>query len=241
MIKNIKSSKILTIIVPIFNEERTIVHLIDKIEKQTYIKKQIILIDDFSSDSSVEKLKKYKFKSRYKLIFHKKNLGKGACIISAKPYIIGDIVVIQDADLEYDPSDYKYLIKPIIDRKFSAVYGSRVLVGNRYKNKNFSSLARVFFNHVLTEFSNIINNQNLTDAHTCYKVFDKKIFKNLKLEQKRFGFCPEVTTKLSKEKIKIKEVPITYKGRTYKEGKKISLKDGFNAIYVLIKYKFFKK
>jgi len=239
MTKNIISSNKVTIIIPIFNEDRTIIKLLEKIENQRYIKKQIILVDDFSSDASLKKIKEYKFKSEYKIICHKKNLGKGGCIISAKPFINGDIIIIQDADLEYSPNDYKKLIKPIIDKKFNVVYGSRVLGRNRYSNKNFSSVVRIFFNHILTVFSNIINSQNLTDAHTCYKVFEKKVFKNLKLEQKRFGFCPEVTTKLSKKKIIIKEVPISYKGRSYDEGKKISFMDGLDAIYILIKYRYF--
>lgn len=239
MIKNIIPLQKITIIVPIFNEEGTINKILDKIENQKYVKKQIILVDDFSSDNSLQKLRKYKFKSQYKIIRHRKNFGKGACIISAQRYVKGNIVIIQDADLEYNPNDYKKMIKPIIDKKTKVVYGSRVLGGNRYKNKNFSSLLRVFFNHILTIFSNFINNQNLTDAHTCYKVLDKKVFKSLQLKERRFSFCPEVTTKLSKKKIKIIEVPISYKGRTYQEGKKISFKDGLEAIYVLIKYRYF--
>jgi len=241
MKKNIISSHKLTIIIPIFNEERTILKLLEKIENQGFIRKQIILVDDFSSDNSLKKIKEYKFKSEYKIICHKKNLGKGSCIISAKPFANGDIIIIQDADLEYSPNDYKKLIKPIINKNFNVVYGSRVLGRDRYNNKNFSSVGRIFFNHILTIFSNIINNQNLTDAHTCYKVFEKKVFKNLKLEQKRFSFCPEVTTKLSKKKIIIKEVPISYYGRSYNEGKKISYIDGLDAIYNLIKYRYFKK
>lgn len=239
MKKNITPLQNVTIIVPIFNEERTINKILDRIENQKYIKKQIILVDDFSSDNSLQKLIKYKFKSQYKIIKHRKNLGKGACIISAQPYVKGDIVIIQDSDLEYNPNDYKKMIRPIISKKTKVVYGSRVLGGNRYKNTNFSSFLRIFFNHVLTLFSNFINHQDLTDAHTCYKVFNKKVFKSLHLKEKRFSFCPEVTTKLSKKKIKIIEVPISYKGRTYKEGKKISFKDGVEAIYVLIKYRYF--
>ena len=173
-------------------------------------------------------------------MYHKKNLGKGACIKSAKKFVKGKIVIIQDADLEYDPKDYKKLIKPILKKKTNVVYGSRVLNKQRYTNSNFSSIFRVFANHILTISSNLINGQKLTDAHTCYKVLKKDIFNKIKLEEKGFSFCPELTTKISLLNEKIIEIPIRYKGRSYKEGKKINFKDGFSAIITLFYYRYFK-
>ena len=228
---------ILTVIIPVYNETNTIVKIIDQILK-IKIKKQIIVVDDCSTDGSKEKILKNKRKIN-KIIFHKKNLGKGAAIRTAQKYIKGKLVIIQDADLEYDPKDYKKLIKPIIEKKSLAVYGSRVLGKKRYMTNDFTSLMRVFFNHILTIISNFLNGQKLTDAHTCYKVFDSKLFKKIKLNENGFAFCPEVTTKISKLNIDIIEIPISYKGRTYKQGKKISYLDGAMAIFALIKYKFF--
>lgn len=228
---------ILTVIIPVYNETNTIVKIIDQILK-IKIKKQIIVVDDCSTDGSKEKIIKNKRKIN-KIIFHKKNLGKGAAIRTAQKYIKGKLVIIQDADLEYDPKDYKKLIKPIIEKKSLAVYGSRVLGKKRYMTNDFTSLMRVFFNHILTIISNFLNGQKLTDAHTCYKVFDSKLFKKIKLNENGFAFCPEVTTKISKLNIDIIEIPISYKGRTYKQGKKISYLDGAMAIFALIKYKFF--
>ena len=228
---------VLTVIIPVYNETNTIVKIIDQILK-IKIKKQIIVVDDCSTDGSKEKIIKYRRKIS-KIIFHKKNLGKGAAIQTARKYIKGKLVIIQDADLEYNPKDYKKLIKPILEKKSLVVYGSRVLGKNRYKTNDFTSLIRVFFNHILTIISNFLNKQRLTDAHTCYKVFDSKLFKKIKLKENGFAFCPEVTTKISKLKIGITEIPISYKGRTFKQGKKISYIDGALAIFALIKYKFF--
>ena len=228
---------ILTVIIPVYNERNTIVKIIDQILK-IKVKKQIIVVDDCSTDGSKEKIIKNKRKIS-KVIFHKKNLGKGAAIRTAQKYIKGKLVIIQDADLEYNPKDYKKLIKPIIEKKSLVVYGSRVLGKNRYQTNDFTSLMRVFFNHILTIISNFFNRQRLTDAHTCYKVFDSKLFKKIKLNENGFAFCPEVTTKISKLKIDITEIAISYKGRTYKQGKKISYLDGVLAIFALIKYKFF--
>ena len=229
----------LTILIPCYNEKNTIIKIISKIKKQK-IKKQIIIIDDCSTDGT-RLILKSKLKTKVNtIIFHKKNYGKGAAINSGKKFIKGDIVLIQDADLEYYPEDYSKLIKPIIRKKAKVVYGSRVLGKNRYFNNNFNSIFRVFANHLLTIFSNVINNQKLTDAHTCYKVFKTEIFKKIDLYENGFSFCPEVTTKVANLNEKIIEVPIRYKGRTYQEGKKISFKDGVSALKTLIKYRYFK-
>ena len=229
----------LSIIIPVFNEKNTILRIIEKIENLSNIDKEIIILEDCSTDGTKELLKNLPNK-KYKIIFHERNLGKGAAIRSAQKYINGKVVIIQDADLEYNPNDYKKLIEPIINNQYKVVYGSRVLGKKRYFVKNFSSVYRIFFNHILTVFSNIINKQNLTDAHTCYKTFSSEIFSSVKLEEDGFSFCPEITTKISLMKIEIKEVPIEYFGRSYKEGKKIKLSDGIKALVTLFKYRYIK-
>ena len=229
----------LTVIIPVFNEINSIEQLLIKV-LNSKIDKQIIVVDDYSSDGTRELLIN-KFKNKVdKIIFHQKNRGKGAAIKSAQQYIIGKYTIIQDADLEYDPSDYTLLINEAEKNKFQAVYGSRVLNKNIHENiKNFSHQIRVWGNIFLTFVNNKINNQELTDAHTCYKLFDSDLFKSINLKENDFSFCPEITTKLSNKNIKIKEVPINYKGRTYDQGKKIKASDGLKAIFVLLKYKFF--
>ncbi len=228
---------ILSIIIPTYNEKYTIERIVDKILKIKSLNKEIIIVDDASNDGTREILKKKISKKVKKIIYHKNNMGKGSAIKSAQKFISGEIVIIQDADLEYYPSDYKSLINPIIKKKSKVVYGSRVLGRERknYKSK-YTSNIRIFANFVLTLLSNLINNQNLTDAHTCYKLFETKIFKKLKLNEKDFRFCPEVTCKISRLDLSIIEVPIKYNGRKVEEGKKIRFKDGLLAITCLIKY-----
>tara|TARA_E500000178_G_C16877047_1_gene687147 strand:+ start:298 stop:1002 length:705 start_codon:yes stop_codon:yes gene_type:complete len=228
----------ISIIIPVYNEDKTITELLNKVERINNLNKQILIVDDASSDLTLKKISDFKFKSEYRILAHKKNTGKGGAIHTAKKYVDGEIVIIQDGDLEYDPADYEKLIDPIIKKKTRVVYGSRVLGKTRYEIKSFTSIFRIFCNHMLTLISNLINNQNLTDSHTCYKVFDATWFRSIKLTENRFGFCPEITTKVSNHKLKIIEVPINYKGRKYSEGKKISYLDGIRAIYCLIKYKF---
>ena len=230
----------LSIIIPVYNEIKTIKKLIFKVVNQQIKDIQIIVVDDFSTDGTREVIKNDLSQFINKIIYHEKNMGKGAAIRSAQKFVRGDIVIIQDADLEYDPEDYKKLIDPIINKRTSVVYGSRVLNTKRYNSKNFISLHRIFFNHILTIFSNFVNRQNLTDAHTCYKVFDSKIFKNIKLSENDFAFCPEITSKISKLKLNIVEIGISYTGRSVEEGKKIGIIDGFRAIFVLLKYGLFR-
>ena len=227
----------ISVIIPVYNEEKTINEILDKVLKLK-LDLQIIIVDDFSNDGTTEIIKKLENKVD-KVLYHKKNQGKGAAIKTAKNFCKGDLVIIQDADLEYNPNDYFKLIKPILEKKSNVVYGSRVLGKKRYEVTNFTSTFRIFCNHILTILSNIINNQNLTDAHTCYKILKIEVFNKINLVETRFGFCPELTTKLSNLKETIFEVPIEYNGRTHKNGKKISFKDGVRAIYCLIKYKFF--
>ena len=210
---------IVTIIIPCFNEKSTICELVYKVLKQK-IKKQIILIDDCSNDGTQYLIKKKLMNKVSHVIFNKKNIGKGGCIQASKKFIKGDIIIIQDADLEYDPHDYKKLLDPFKKKKANVVYGSRVLKKKNYKNLNFNQKIRVFANYILTKLSNFLNNQNLTDAHTGYKAFKKNIFFRLKLHERDFRFCPEVNTKLSKIRESILEVSISYNGRPYNQGKK---------------------
>ena len=227
----------LSIIIPVYNEQNTILQILEKINQVNFIQKEVIIVDDCSNDKTIDYLKKLP-KQDYKIFYHDVNLGKGAAIQTGKKFITGDIVIIQDADLEYDPKDYKLLVQPIVSGIVEVVYGSRVLNKRRYSLKSFSSIYRIFFNHLLTIFSNVMNNQNLTDAHTCYKTFSTELFNSIDLNENDFSFCPEITTKIAKKGIRIKEVPIEYYGRSYKEGKKINILDGFKALFTIIRYRF---
>lgn len=198
------------------------------------------MVDDCSTDGTRELIKSKLLNRVDKVIFHNKNRGKGACIISSQKYICGDLVIIQDADLEYDPYDLTRIINLFSkDSNIDVIYGSRVLNKKNYSNLTFEKKFRVFANFILTSINNLFNKQNLTDAHTCYKIFSKKIFSKLHLYEKRFAICSEINTKLSKLNIKIMEVPIKYKGRGYDENKKIGLKDAFDSLKAIIKYNYF--
>ena len=228
----------LSIIIPVYNEIKTIEKLIKKILKLN-IKKQVIVVDDGSSDGTQLILKKFKNKID-KLIIHNKNRGKGAAIKSAQKFVKGKYVGIQDADLEYNPKDLIRIVFEMEKKKYDIIYGSRVLNKSMFKNtQNFTHVIRIWGNIFLTKVSNFLNGQNLTDAHTCYKVMDSRIFKKIRLKEKGFSFCPEITTKLSLMNLNIKEFPITYSGRTYEQGKKITAFDGLDALFVLAKYRFF--
>ena len=231
--------KKVTIIIPVYNEKNFINKIIKKINENFYFEKQIIIIDDFSSDGTRELIKK--IKNIDKKIYHKKNMGKGAAIRSAIPYIKGNIVAIQDADLEYNPKDLNKLVKIMVSNNLRIIYGSRVLNKKRYNSDLFISNFRIFGNHILTIISNLLNNQKLTDAHTCYKVFRSEIFFKLNLKESDFAFCPEVTTKISLLNEEIIEVPISYKGRTLEEGKKIHFYDAIRALITILKYRYFVK
>lgn len=229
----------ISIVIPCYNEKNTIVAIVKKINEIKNLNKEIILIDDCSNDGTVDIIKNEVSKYVSHVIYHDKNYGKGYAIQSGLKFVTGDIVLIQDADLEYDPHDYEKLIDPIVNKKFLVVYGSRVL-GKRVLSQNyFISSFRVFANYCLTLLSNLVNNQNLTDAHTCYKVFHISVIKQIKLQEKRFAFCPEITCKVSRLGIPISEVPINYNGRTVTDGKKINFLDGIRAVYALFKYRFF--
>ena len=230
----------LSVIIPCYNEKKTIKKIIDKIFIQK-INLEIILVDDCSDDGTVNIIKNYKRDSRIKIVFHLKNKGKGAAIKSAVKFISGDLVLIQDADLEYNPKDYKKILDKFKeDKNVKAVYGSRALNNSNYQGKiTLMRIIRIIANRILTLFSNFINSQHLTDAHTCYKSFRAEIFKKINLKENDFSFCAEVNAKLSRMNVNIKEVPISYNGRTIAEGKKIKLIDFFLAIKTTIKYRFF--
>ena len=229
---------ILTIIVPAYNEKKSISKIIDQINEKIIYTKQIIVIDDFSNDGTRDVIKN--LSNIDEIVFHKRNMGKGAAIKSAIPFIKGNIVAIQDADLEYDPEDLNKLAKEILNQKTNVAYGSRVLNKKRYGNNNFISNFRIFGNHILTILSNLFNSQQLTDAHTCYKVFKREIFLKLNLKENDFAFCPEVNTKISLLNEKILKLTISYKGRNEKKKKKIRFKDALKALLTIIKYKYLK-
>tara|TARA_B100000963_G_scaffold139574_1_gene121542 strand:+ start:21839 stop:22543 length:705 start_codon:yes stop_codon:yes gene_type:complete len=232
---------LLSVIIPNYNEEKTIEIIVEKvIAQKKNIDLEIIVVDDFSSDKSKEILNRLKSKGKIDhLILQEKNYGKGFAIQTALKMCSGKIIIIQDADLEYDPMDFQCMLNTMKQKKLRCLYGSRVLGKNRYNQKNFTSFFRVFANHILTIFTNIIYRQKLTDAHTCYKMVETNLIKSLNLKEKKFAFCPELTAKVSKRGVNILECEISYKGRTYEEGKKINFFDGLEAIWVLIKYRFY--
>ena len=229
--------KKITIIIPCYNEIHTIEKVIKKIRKID-IEKQIILVDDNSNDGSRDLIQEKLINDVDLFLKHDRNYGKGKCIITAKPFILNELIIIQDADLEYNPENYFDLIEPILNKRTNVVYGSRVLKRENYKKQiNFISSFRIFGNFVLTKISNLINNQNLTDAHTCYKVFTKNVFDNIVLKEEGFNFCPEITTKIANLGERIEEVPIDYYGRSKNEGKKIRFWHAIQAVYTLLKYR----
>ncbi len=227
---------LISVIIPVFNEENTVNNIINKITNLKNLNIEIILINDGSIDNSLNEIRKLKSQVS-KILSYEKNMGKGYACRQGIKHAKGDIILIQDADMEYDPNDYYVLIKPILEKKSAVVYGSRVLnKNNKYNNFSITFTFTKLANYFLTKLSNYLNKQDLTDAHTCYKVFEKKIIHYSELIENDFSFCPEITAKISKKGYKILEVPISYTGRTWKEGKKINLFDGIKAFYVTIKY-----
>ena len=226
----------LTIIIPCFNEVNTIKQIIDKIVEVSPYENEIIIIDDFSTDGSREILSQIEKAKISKLILNEKNYGKGYCIKKGIEETTGDILIIQDADLEYDPSDYTKMIEPIKKNNADVVYGSRFMGS---EEKRVLYYWHTLGNKFLTTLSNMFTNINLTDMECCYKAFKTEIIKEIDLKENRFGFEPEITAKLAKKNIRIYEVGIKYFGRKYSEGKKITWKDGLAAIYCIIYYNLF--
>ena len=230
----------LSIIIPCFNEKNTIEKILEKIYRslKSYkiLQYEIIIIDDCSSDGTIEILKNLINTEKIKIYFHDVNLGKGAAINTALGYVTGDITIIQDADLEYDPLDYDKLLRPFFEANADIVYGSRFLGGGKYVRIHF--FWHYLANKILTFICNLFVNLNLSDMETGYKVFKTSALKSIDLKEKTFSFEPEVTIKLSKKNYKFFEVPITYNGRSYEEGKKIGLKDAFIALKTIILYSF---
>ena len=227
----------ISVLIPCYNEENTISQVIMKVEKSLLnldLDYEIIVVDDHSNDNSSSKLLIFENQKKIKLFTHNQNLGKGAAIATGLKNISGEIILIQDADLEYDPDDYKKLILPFNEANADVVYGSRFLGGGKYVRIHF--FWHYVANKILTLLCNMIANLNLTDMETGYKLFRYEKIKDLKIKEKSFGFEPEITIKLAKKKLRFFEVPISYNGRSYKEGKKIGLKDAFVAVYCIFKY-----
>ena len=228
----------ISIIIPCFNEEKTIGTIIDKVLKFNLYEKELIIIDDCSTDKSRDIISKLAEKdTSIKYIFLEKNLGKGGALKKGFKEANGDIILIQDADLEYDPKDYPILIKPFIETDADVVYGSR-FIGSEEKRVLY--FWHMIGNKLLTLLSNMLTNLNLTDMEVCYKVFKTNLIKDINLEENRFGFEPEITAKISKKNIRIYEVGVKYFGRTYSDGKKITWRDGFSALRCIFYYNLFR-
>ena len=239
--------KKVSIVIPVYNEKRTIRAVIDIVSGAPVLglEKEIVLVDDCSKDGTREILQEYKERQQIagailNIIFHEKNTGKGGALHTGFAHASGDIILVQDADLEYDPHEYEILLKPFLHDKADVVYGSRYLQNSLRQVQRFW---HTFFNKLFTFFSNMLTNVYFTDVQTCYKAFNRKVLDQvaLKLESKRFGFEPEFTARIAKKKYKIVEVPISYYPRGYGMGKHIGLLDALEGLWVIVKYNIFRK
>ncbi|MCI0414795.1 glycosyltransferase family 2 protein [bacterium] len=224
---------LLSILIPVYNEAKTIRQIIERVQSTPY-DKEIIVVDDGSSDGTTEELKQ--MDQNVKVLLHEKNRGKGAAIRTALQHATGDILLIQDADMEYDPSDYPQLLDPIQSGKADVVFGSRFLGGGAHRVLYFwHSLG----NRFLTLLANMLNDLNMTDMETGYKAFTREVQKAIRIRSNRFGFEPEFTAKVARKRFRIYEVPVSYYGRGYREGKKITWRDGLAALFWIFRYRFF--
>jgi glycosyltransferase involved in cell wall biosynthesis len=228
----------ISIVIPCFNEIQTIAEIIQKVESvELGQDKELIIVDDCSTDGTRDYLTSLDKSENLKVINHEVNLGKGAALQTGFAHVTGDVIIVQDADLEYDPGEYPKLLRPILDGKADVVYGSRFMGSESHRVLYFwHSLG----NRFLTLLSNVFTNLNLTDMEVCYKVFKRKVLDEIQLKEKRFGFEPEFTAKIARNGYTVYEVGVSYYGRTYSEGKKINWRDGFRAIYVILKYGIFR-
>jgi len=227
----------LTVIIPCYNERDTIAGIVEAVKRSPVPDKEIIIVDDHSTDGTRDILKNAIAPRVSRIIYHERNQGKGAALRTGIAAATGDIVIIQDADLEYDPQEYPLLIEPILAEKADVVYGSRFMGGRPHRVIYYWHSMGNWF---LTTLSNMFTNINLTDMETCYKAFRREVVQSIRIEEDRFGFEPEITAKIAKKKCRVYEVGISYYGRTYTEGKKIGWKDGFRAIYCILKYNIFR-
>ncbi|HEY2628373.1 MAG TPA: glycosyltransferase family 2 protein [Usitatibacter sp.] len=227
----------LSVIIPCYNEQATIEQLLDAVRASPWPDKEIIVVDDCSRDGT-RKLLEGPLRTKIdQLVLHEKNQGKGAALRTGIAHATGDLVIIQDADLEYDPNQYPRILAPIVENRADVVFGSRFMGAEPHRVLYFYHRMG---NGLLTLLSNMFTNLNLTDMETCYKAFRREIIQKITIEENRFGFEPEITAKVAKTKCRIFEVGISYYGRTYDEGKKIGYKDGFRAIYCILKYNLFR-
>jgi glycosyltransferase involved in cell wall biosynthesis len=226
----------LSVVIPVYNEERWIREVVRRVQAVP-IPKEIVIVEDHSTDNTRDVLKTL-IEDNVRVVFQPHNQGKGAALREGFRQATGDVVIVQDADLEYDPAEYPRLIQPILDGRADVVYGSRFIGDSHRVLYYWHSVA----NRMLTTLSNMFTNLNLTDMETCYKVFRREVLQEIKLKSNRFGFEPEITAKIARRRDKpwrVYEIPISYSGRTYEEGKKIGLKDAFNALYCILRFRYF--
>jgi glycosyltransferase involved in cell wall biosynthesis len=227
----------LSVVIPCYNERNTIEALVKAVKEAPYPDKQIVIVDDFSTDGTRDLLRARVEGNSVAVVYHDKNQGKGAALRTGFKHATGDIVIVQDADLEYDPNEYAHIVKPIVEGKADVVYGSRFMGGDAHRVVYHWHMVG---NWLLTTISNMLTNINLTDMETCYKAFRREILEKISIQENRFGFEPEITAKVARLRCRIYEVGISYYGRTYEEGKKIGWKDGFRAIWCILKYNLIK-